>query len=116
MSVATQLLNASIASGGRRPVAGTSRSPRCTAAFGKAAPKCERRLFADQRRNCFSKPTGQESGLKNIRPYVMNAMRRPSTPLKIMGVISRYLTCTATNTRLSTARIMAARIVSGGCQ
>src|SRR5277367_3530698 len=46
----------------------------------------------------------------------MNAMRRPSTPLKIIGVTSRYLTCTPTNTRLSTAKTAAARIVSCGCQ
>src|ERR1700733_2301058 len=59
---------------------------------------------------------GQRIGCRTIRPYAMNAMRRPSTPLKIMGVISRYLTCTQTNTRLSTAKTVAARMVSGGCQ
>jgi len=30
-------------------------------------------------------------GFRTNRPYVMNAMRRPSTPLKIKGVISRHL-------------------------
>src|ERR1700691_3261443 len=58
----------------------------------------------------------QKIGCKTIRPYAMNAMRRPSTPLKMMGATTRYLTCTPTNTRLSTAKTVAARIVSGGCQ
>jgi hypothetical protein len=43
-------------------------------------------------------------------------MRRPSTPLKMMGVISRYLACTQTNTRLSIVRNAAATTVSAGCQ
>src|SRR5258708_2229670 len=46
----------------------------------------------------------------------MNATMRPSTQLRSVGAISRYLTCTQTNTRLSTARAVAARAVSGGCQ
>src|ERR1700677_4551709 len=62
------------------------------------------------------RPAIQKIGCRTIRPYAMNAMRRPSTPLKIMGATSRYLTCTQTNTRLSTPRTVAARIVSGGCQ
>ena len=33
---------------------------------------------------------GQKIGLRTIRPYAMNAMRRPSTPLKRMDVISPY--------------------------
>ena len=44
------------------------------------------------------RPAVQKIGYRTIRPYTMNAMRRPSTPLKMMGVISRYLTCTQTNT------------------
>src|ERR1700722_824971 len=62
------------------------------------------------------RPACQAIGFRTIRPYVTNAMRRPSTALKIMGVTSRYLTCTPTNTRLSTAKTAAARIVSDGCQ
>ena len=46
----------------------------------------------------------------------MNAMSRPSTPLMMMGVISRYLACTQMNTRLSIARTVAATTVSAGCQ
>ena len=59
---------------------------------------------------------GQEIGARTIRPYAMNAMRRPSTPLMTMGGISRYLTCTQMNTRLSIARTAAATTVSVGCQ
>src|ERR1022692_2698956 len=51
-----------------------------------------------------------------MRPYAMNAMRRPSTPLKMMAVISPYLACTHTNTRLSIVRTVAATTVSAGCQ
>jgi len=58
----------------------------------------------------------QEIGCKNIRPHATNAMTTPSAPLKMMGVVSRYFTCTPMNTRLSTARITAARIVRCGCQ
>jgi hypothetical protein len=54
----------------------------------------------------------QTIGCRNIRPYAMNAMRRPSAPLRIVVATSRYLTCTQTNRRLSTARTVAARIVS----
>src|SRR4051794_31610163 len=64
----------------------------------------------------FSGAAGQKIGLSTIRPYAMNAMRRPSTALMMMGVISRYLACTPTNTRLSIARTAAATTVSGGCQ
>jgi len=35
--------------------------------------------------------------------------------LKMVGASSRYLMCTPTKMRLSTARIAAARIVSEGC-
>jgi hypothetical protein len=31
------------------------------------------------------RPAGQKIGCITIRPYAMNAMRRPSTPLKIMS-------------------------------
>src|SRR5271170_407749 len=55
-------------------------------------------------------------GLRTIRPYAMNAIRRPITPLKIMGVISWYLACTPMNTRLSIAKTVAAATVSAGCQ
>src|SRR5580692_9198993 len=46
----------------------------------------------------------------------MNAMRRPSAPLKRMAVISPYLACTQMNTRLSIVRTAAATTVSAGCQ
>jgi outer membrane protein assembly factor BamB len=59
---------------------------------------------------------GQEIGDRNMRPYAMNAMTRPSTLTKMMGGISRYLTCTQMNTRLSIARTAAATTVSTGCQ
>ena len=62
------------------------------------------------------RPAGQKIGFRTIRPYAMNAMRRPSTPLMMMGGISRYLTCTQMNTRLSIARTVAATTVSAGCQ
>jgi len=58
----------------------------------------------------------QKIGCRNIRPYAMNAIRRPSVPLKTMGVISPYLACTQTNTRLSIDRTVAATTVSAGCQ
>jgi len=38
----------------------------------------------------------------------MNAIRRPSTPLIMMVVISRYLARTQTNTRLSIVRTVTA--------
>jgi hypothetical protein len=59
---------------------------------------------------------GQETGFKNIRPYARNAISRPITLFKMMGVVSRYFTCTQTNKRLSTAKIAAARTISCGCQ
>src|ERR1035437_6970182 len=43
-------------------------------------------------------------------------MRRPSTPLKIIGVISRYWMGTQMKTSLPIARTVAARTVSRGCQ
>ena len=46
----------------------------------------------------------------------MNAMRRPSAPLKMMAGTSPYLACTQTNTRLSIVRTVAATTVSAGCQ
>src|ERR1700686_4670693 len=36
----------------------------------------------------------QKIGFRTIRPYAMNAMRRPSPTLMMMGGISRYLACT----------------------
>jgi hypothetical protein len=58
----------------------------------------------------------QKIGFRTIRPYTMNAIRTPSTPLKKMGVISRYLTCTQANTILSIVRTAAATTVSTECQ
>ena len=72
------------------------------------------RLWGIGRRRTGS--AGQTIGFRTIRPYAMNAMTRPSTPLKMMGVISRNLTCTPMNTRLSIARTVAATTVSAGCQ
>ena len=51
-------------------------------------------------------PAGQKIGCRTIRPYAMNATRRPRTALMIVSAASRYLTCTEMNTRLSTARIV----------
>src|SRR5204862_1448751 len=58
----------------------------------------------------------QTIGCRNIRPYARKAISRPSTTLMTTVPISRYLTCTPTNTRLSIARTAAAATVSPGCQ
>src|SRR6202167_2992888 len=49
----------------------------------------------------------QKIGFRTIRPYAMNAMRRPSKPLKMRVVISPYLAGTQTNTHHSIVRIAA---------
>jgi hypothetical protein len=67
--------------------------------------------MSDQRR-----PGVQKIGFRTIRPYAMNAMRRPSTPLMMIGLISPYLACTQMNMRLSIARTAAATTESAGCQ
>jgi hypothetical protein len=50
----------------------------------KSSPPRRHRIFDVVR---IWRPAGQGIGFRTIRPYVMNAMRKPSTPLKIMGVI-----------------------------
>ena len=65
-------------------------------------------------RDCY--PAGQEIGFRTIRPYAMNAISRPSTTHMTMVAVSRYLTCTPMNTRLSTARSAAATTESFGCR
>jgi hypothetical protein len=45
------------------------------------------------------RPAVQKIGLRTIRPYAMNAMRRRGTPRKMMVVISPYLACTQTPDR-----------------
>ena len=62
----------------------------------------------------YSRAAVQEIGARTIRPYAMNAMRSPRPALMTMDVISRYLTCTPMNTRLSAAKTVAATTVSIG--